>query len=52
MTLRELLKDRILTCMTEGDLRENWTSAEELDTMTDVDLFELYESHVFAELLQ
>jgi hypothetical protein len=52
MTLRELLKDRIVSCMTEQDLSGNWTTAEELDTMTDIDLFELYESHVFAELLK
>ena len=51
MTLRELLKDRILSCMTEEDLAGNWCPAAELDSMTDVDLFELYESHVFRELL-
>lgn len=52
MNLRELLKDRILSTMTEQDLAGIWTSAEDLDTITDIDLFELYESHVFAELLR
>jgi hypothetical protein len=51
MTLRELLIERILGAMTEQDLAGCWTSAAELADMTDVDLFELYESHVFGSLL-
>jgi hypothetical protein len=51
MALRELLIERILGAMTEQDLAANFTSAAELEYMTDVDLFELYENHVFAQLL-
>jgi len=51
MTLKELLIERILGALTEQDLAANFTSAEELKDMSDVDLFELYESHVFGSLL-
>jgi hypothetical protein len=51
MTLRELLKDRILSCMTEEDLAQNMTSAQELELLSDLDLFELYEDHVMKALL-
>jgi hypothetical protein len=51
MTLREILIDRILGAMTEQELAANYTSAEELETMSDVDLFELYEDYVFSQLL-
>jgi len=51
MTLRELLIERILGVMTEQELSANYTSAEELTSMSDVDLFELYEDYVFSQLL-
>jgi hypothetical protein len=51
MALRELLIERILGAMTEQDLAASFTTAAELEYLTDVDLFELYEDHVFAKLL-
>jgi hypothetical protein len=51
MTLRELLIERILGAMTEQDLAAQWATAADLKDMTDIDLFELYETHVFRSLL-
>ena len=51
MTLRTLLIERVLSCLTEQDLAEHHTSAAELDTLSDIDLFELYEQQVFEKLL-
>ena len=51
MTLRTLLIERVLSCLTEEDLAHHHTSAAELDTLSDIDLFELYETHVFRSLL-
>jgi hypothetical protein len=51
MTLRTLLIERILSCLSEGDLALHHTSAAELDTLSDIDLFELYEQQLFKELL-
>ena len=51
MTLRELLIERILFALTEEDLARNMTSASELEQLSDVDLFELYEDHVMKALL-
>jgi hypothetical protein len=51
MTLRTLLIERVLSCLTEEDLAEHYTSAAELDTLSDIDLFELYEQQLFKALL-
>jgi len=51
MTLRTLLIERVLGAMTEQDLAQHHTSAAELDTLSDIDLFELYEQQVFEKLL-
>jgi hypothetical protein len=50
-TLHDLLVDRILGVMTEQELADNYTSADELQTMSDIDLFELYEDYIFSQLL-
>ena len=51
MTLRTLLIERVLSCLTERDLAQHHTSAAELDTLSDIDLFELYEQQLFEKLL-
>jgi hypothetical protein len=51
MTLRALLIERILFALTEEDLARNMTSAAELEELSDVDLFEIYENAIFEELL-
>lgn len=49
--LRDVLIQRILGALTEQDLAQRFVSAEELEYMTDLDLFELYEDAVFSALL-
>ena len=45
MTLREMMIERILFAATEEDLWLMYqVSADDLDSLTDVDLFELYEN--------
>lgn len=51
MTLRELIIERILFAMTEQELLQHQLTADELSTLSDVDLFELYEEHLFQGLL-
>jgi hypothetical protein len=52
MNLRELLIERILFAMTEAELLEHQLTADQLEDLADVDLFELYEEHVFQGLLK
>jgi hypothetical protein len=51
MTLRELLIERILFALTEGDLETRMLTTEGLNDLSDVDLFELYEDCLFEQLL-
>lgn len=45
MTLREMMIERILFAATEEDLWKMYqTNVSELSTLTDLDLFELYEN--------
>lgn len=45
MTLREMMIERILFAATEEDLWKMYQTTEaELSTLTDLDLFELYEN--------
>lgn len=44
MTLREMIVERILYCVTEKDLNDTFmVTVDELPTLSDVDLMELYD---------
>lgn len=48
MTLRELMIERILFSVTEQELRRDYQlSEDELTELTDLDLFDLYETVSF-----
>jgi hypothetical protein len=52
MKLHDILIERILCTMTEADLAQHSLRSSDLPDLSDLDLFELYEAHVFEELLK
>lgn len=48
MKLREIIKERILYAVTEEELAEEfYITGNDIDQLSDIDLFELYEDVVF-----
>lgn len=51
MTLREMITERILFCVTEKELNETFmVTVDELTNLSDVDLMELYDDVMMETL--